>query len=151
MQVFIKTLTNDFVIEVEENDTVERLKTRILEKHGIPPERQRLIFSGRELDNLKHLVDYRIHNNSFLHLAVRLCGGVQIFVKPLSGERVDINAELLDTGKLVKIKVHDSMGIPPEHQKLIFAGNLLDDDKTLSDQNVQKDSTVHLVFCLKGG
>jgi ubiquitin len=156
MPILVKTLTGKNIeLSVYQTDSIRKVKRAIEEKEGIPPNQQRLIYAGKQLEDHRALFFYNVLPNGILHLVLRLRpseasadGRLQLFVRTLSGKTIVIEARLEETIYDIKSKVLGQEGIPTNQQRLIFAGRQLEDDRTVKAYGIQDQSTIHLVLTL---
>ena len=148
MVLFVKTLTGKMIrMNVHKHYTIQHVKNEIERCEGISRCLQRLIFAGKELENLGKISDYNIVNESALNLVLDFEEALIIYVKSQlrKSSYVTVNINASDKIETLKSKIGRVLGIP-QHKQRLFTWTELMDGKTVNDYGICSHSLVHLVL-----
>jgi serine/threonine protein kinase len=135
------------VLQVSPSDIICSIKTQIFLSESVPPNQQRLIFKGQQLEDCHTLAHYGIQEDSKLVLALRLPGlrfASEVDVVIGSGRTIAVAVDVADTVLSLKSSIQQVTGIPLCEQRLIFGEKELEDDRTLTQYNITPESCIHL-------
>ena len=142
MQIFVKTETGKIItLEVGASNTIEEIKLKIHYKEDVEPEQQTLRYAEKQLEDGCILSDYNIPKEATLHLVLRL---QSMFVRTHTGKIITLKVKASDTIENIKAMIQDRENIPLGRQKLTFSGRQLEDGHTLSNYNIERESTLDL-------
>ena len=144
-RIHVKMQTGKMItLEVVPEDTIEKVKEKMVEK-GIAVECSHIVYAGKTLEDQRTLGDYNIRRESILHLIpARRDGAMPIRLQTLTGKTITLDVAPQDTVHDVKKEVFLKEGIMVERQSLFYAGEKLNDRKTLKDYNIWRDSVLNL-------
>ena len=145
MRIHVITPSGKMItLEVVLKDSIEYVKTKILQEEGIPVQCQCLFYADNELKDYCTLKDYNIERGSTLVLTQEPMGVMSIFVKMLTGKTITLNVKPETSIKSVKAEIQRRRGFPPGKQHLDFGDHELKEDRKLWEYRIQNDSTLYL-------
>ena len=137
----------NYTVKIDINAPVSELKSVLRKQLGSELGEQRLIFAGRELYNDQVLYECNVRDGSTVHLVMLHFRDRVVYVKMLNGKSFPLECKANNTIGTIKAMIHDEEYIPADQQRLVFAGQGLDDDrKTLTDYNIKHGDVIHLAF-----
>jgi len=147
-RIHVKIQTGNMItLEVVAEDTIENVKKKMFEEEGIAVECTHIVYAGKTLEDQRTLGDYNIRRESILHLIPTHRDSVMpIRLQTLTGKTITLEVAPQDTIDAVKNEVFVKEGITVERQSLLYAGEKLNDRKTLKYYNITRSSVLKLIL-----
>lgn len=147
MKIFYRSLSRKYIpLEVKSSDSVEDVMLKIQDKEGIPPDAQRLVFAGQELERGRDISYYNIQRESTIYMVLRI-QSVKICLTLPTGNCIDLVVSLYESIDTLKGKIQEREGIPPNEQHLVCEGRLLKKgNRTLCDYDIDRNSKIQLIL-----
>jgi len=137
-------------LEVDFSETIHNIKNKYSEKDiHLSISQQKMVYNDIELEDNKSLKEYNIKNEDIIDVIFKSNINIPINIKTLTGKIIPLDVDFFDTFYDIKSKIYKKEGIPIDQQRLLYSGRQLENEFTLADYNVQKDSTLHLILRLR--
>ena len=147
MKIFIKTLTGRTIaLTLDAALTIYDIKRKIQDLEGIHPDQQRLNFAGNQLQDTQTLIDCNVREESTLQLALHMGNSIDLSVQAVVGDNIVVRVDPEYLVLYIKIRIHETKGIPIEQQIIIFAGTMLEEGRRIKEYNLDPQSVIRLMI-----
>ena len=143
IKIIIKYLDNSTIYEVNDNITIQELKTKIQDKEWISIEKQNLYFKDKLLENDKNLIDYNIIENSIINLNL-ITKRIVVYAKPILGKKISLDVKNIEKIENIKKAIQNHEKIPQDLQVLKYNNIILENSKTLEEYKIENNSILDL-------
>ena len=151
LNIFIKTLNGKIIsLDVEPTDTINIVKEKIEEKIGVPPIQQKMRFFDIVLEGWRTLASYNVQNDSTINAEFVYKNEMQIYVRTVKGDKLTLMVDADDAIAKVKAKIQEVEGTLVAEQELKVGEIILEDGFSLSEYEIQKETTIDLRCTVKG-
>ena len=152
MNIYIRMPSGKIVSLLREaTDTVASVKEQIAVTQKIAPSQQSINFKGQSLDDARTLAEYFIQANDMLLMSLKLVEAFDVYIRDMKGKVAIYKVKQTTTVREAKEMVHAKAGMPASQLKMLYAGQHLEDSKTMADYNITQGAQIFLILILQGG